>query len=160
MHARPTFHDDVEQVARPARYDELVAAGAGTATWLGILVRGGPRFALETVFILAISLPLATWTVFIRLRFSRSQLRLTIGPWSRAANLNELESIRWKMAGGWRSEGTILVRDRSGHRVPIYVGRFKRRDEWGSLLLEAAAASGATVDATAREILEHRGSPS
>ena len=66
-------------------------------------------------------------------------------------DLNELESIRWKYTGGWRSQGTIFVRDQSGHRVPIYVGRFKRGDEWGPLLIGPAAASGATVDATARK---------
>lgn len=37
------------------------------------------------------------------------------------------------------------------------MGRFKRGDEWAPLLLEAAAACGATVDRSAREILE-RGS--
>jgi hypothetical protein len=152
----PTLNDAVERVATPAQYDELVAAGAGTATWLGILVHYGPRFALETVFILAICLPLAAWTILLRLRYGRSQLRMTIGPWSRAVDLRELESIRWKMTGGWRSEGTIFVRDRSGRQVPIYVGRFKRREEWGPLLLQAAAASGARVDGRSREILERQ----
>jgi hypothetical protein len=152
-----TLQDDVERVAMPARYDELVAAGAGIATWLIILVHYGTRLALETVLILAISLPLAVWTISIRLRYKRSQLRVTIGPWSRAVNLNELQSVRWKLTGGWRSEGSIIVRDRSGHQVPIYVGRFKRREEWGPLLLKAAAASGATVDARSRQLLEYRG---
>jgi len=150
------MHDATERVAMPAEYGELVAAGAGTASWLIILVHYGPRLALQTVFILAIALPLAAWTILIRLRFSRSRLRLTVGPWSRAVDLNQLESIRWKMTGGGRSQGTIFVRDRSGHQVPIYVGRFKRGEEWASLLLQAAATSGAMVDAETREILEHQ----
>jgi hypothetical protein len=140
----------------PAEYGELVAAGAGTATWLIILVHYGPRLALQTVFILAFALPLAAWTILIRLRFSRSRLRLTLGPWSRVVDLDQLESIRWKMTGGWRSQGTIFVRDRSGHQVPIYVGRFKRGEEWASLLLRAAAASGAMVNAETHEILENQ----
>ncbi len=151
------LHDDVERVAMPSEYGELVAAGAAAASWLVILVVYGPRLALQTVWILLIALPLGAWTILIRVRFSPSRLRVTIGPWSRGVDLNELESIRWKYTGGGRSQGTIFVRDRSGHRVPIYVGRFKRGEEWGPLLLHAAAASGATVDAIAREILEHRG---
>jgi hypothetical protein len=149
--------DNVELVATPARYDELVAAGAGVASWLAILLFAGPRLALETVWILVIALPLGAWTILIRLRFSPSRLRVALGPWSRAVNLSELESIHWRYTGGWRSQGTISVRDRSGHKVRIYVGRFKRGEEWGPLLLQAAAASGAKVDKRAREILEHRG---
>jgi len=151
-----TSHDDVERVARPARYDELVAAGAAAASWFAILALYGPRLAFQTVWILLlIALPLGAWTILIRLRYSPSRVRLTVGPWSRAVNLNELKSIHWRYTGGWRSRGTVFVRDRSGHHVPIYVGRFKGGEEWGPLLLHAAAASGATVDTRSREILEH-----
>ncbi len=150
-----TLNDDEERVAMPARYDELVAAGAAAASWLAILGLYGLRLALQTVWILLlIALPLGAWTILIRLRYSRSRLRLTIGSWSRAVNLHELESIRWRYTGGWRSRGTIFVRDRSGHHVPIYVGRFKSGEDWGPLLLHAAATSGATVDTRSREILE------
>jgi hypothetical protein len=91
----------------------------------------------------------------MRLHFSRTRLGLTIGPWRRFVDLGALESVRWKMTGGWRSRGTILVRDRYGHRVPIYVGRFKRGGEWGPLLIEAAAANGVTIDKRVRSFLEH-----
>lgn len=158
MHAQDTSPEDVEQVAKPAYYGELLAAGAGTATWLGLLVQNGPLFGLQTIWLLFIGLGLGAWTLMIRLRFSRYRLRLTLGPWSRAVDLTELESIRWKDTGlADPINGTIHVRDRSGHKVPIYVGRFKRGEEWGPLLLQAAAAYGATVDAKSREILENRG---
>lgn len=153
-----TRHDDVEQVAMPARYGELIAAGAALASWLGILVFNSPRLALQTIWILLIGLGLGAWTISIRLRFSRSRLRLTVGPWSRAVDLNALQSIRWKDTGlADPIHGTIYLRDRSGHKVPIYLCRFKRGEEWGPLLLRAAAASGATVDEPSREILEHAG---
>jgi hypothetical protein len=122
-----------------------------------MLVVYGPRLALQTVWLLVIALGLGTWTTMRRLRFSRTRLRTTFGPWSRDVDLNQLESIRWKdNTIGYGAQGTILVRDRSGHRVPIEIGRFRRGEEWGALLLEAAAACGATVDERSREILEAR----
>jgi hypothetical protein len=150
-------HDDVEQVATPARYNELVAAIAGAACWLALLVTNGPLFGLQTLWLLLIAFGLGAWTLLRRLRFSRSSLRITLGPWSRVVDLTQLEGIRWKdNTVGVGAAGTLYVRDRSGHRVPIEVGRFKRGDEWAPLLLEAAAACGATVDGSAREILERR----
>ncbi len=108
----------------PAQYGELVAAVAGIVSWLYILVTQGTLLAIETLWILAIVLPLGAWALLMRLHFSRTRLGLT----------------------------------RSGHRVPIYVGRFKRGGEWGPLLIEAAAASGATIDERARSLLERAAS--
>lgn len=151
-------HDDVERVATPARYNELVAAFAGAACWLVLLVTNGPLFGLQTLWLLLIALGLGAWSLLRRLRYSRSSLRITLGPWSRVVDMTQLESIRWKdNTVGVAAAGTLYVRDRSGHRVPIEVGRFKRGDEWAPLLLEAAAACDATVDRSARKILE-RGS--
>jgi hypothetical protein len=151
-------HNEAEQVATPARYNELVAAFAGAACWLVLLVTTGPLFALQTLWVLLIALGIGAWTLLRRLRFSRSSLRITLGPWSRAVDLTQLASIRWKDNNvGVGAAGTLYLRDRSGHRVPIEVGRFKRGTEWAPLLLEAAAACGATVDGSARKILE-RGS--
>jgi hypothetical protein len=151
------LHDDVEQVATPARYGELLAAGAGGATWLAILVVNGPRLALQTVWLLVIALGLGAWITMRRLRFSRARLRSTLGPWSRDVDLNQLESIRWKdNTIGYGARGTVFVRDRAGHRVPVEIGRFKRGEEWGPLLLQAAAACGATVDEASSEILGAR----
>jgi hypothetical protein len=147
-----------DQFARPAQYGELVAAVAGTLSWLYILATQGTLLAIETLWILAIVLPLGAWSLLMRLHFSDTRLGLTIGPWRRYVDLGALESVRWKMTGGWRSRGTILVLDRYGHRVPIYVGRFKRGGEWGPLLIEAAAASGATIDERARSFLRNAGS--
>jgi len=144
-----------DQVAMPAQYGELVAATAGVLSWLYILLTQGTSLAIETLWILAIVVPLGAWSLSMRLHFSRTRLGLTIGPWRRYVDLRTLESVHWKMTGGWRSRGTILVRDRYGHHVPIYVGRFKRGGEWGPLLIEAAAASGATIDKRAHSFLEH-----
>jgi hypothetical protein len=149
--------EDLEQVARPARYSELIAAGAGAAAWIGVLTSSGPHVALPSIWLLLIALALCAWTLMRRLRFSRVLLRVTLGPWSREVDLNQLDTIRWKdNTYGIGAHGTIYVRDRSGRRVPIEVGRFKREDEWGPLLLQAASACGAAVDAHSRKILEAR----
>jgi len=150
-------HDDVERVAAPARYNELIAAAAAAATWIGVLILSGPQVAVPSTWLLVVAAGLGAWTLMRRLRFSRSLLRVTLGPRSRAVDLRQLESIRWKdnTYGLW-AQGTIYVRDRSGHRVPIEIGRFKRAEEWGPLLLQAAAACGAEVDGPSREILEVR----
>jgi hypothetical protein len=91
--------DDVEQVATPARYSELIAAGAGVVLWIVLLITKGPVFGLETIWLLLVALGIGAWTIMRRLRFSHSQLRITLGPWSRGVNLNQLESIAWKPAG-------------------------------------------------------------
>jgi hypothetical protein len=149
--------DDVEQVATPGRYNELIAAGACVATWIAVLILSGPQVAVPSTWLLLGAAGLGAWTLMRRLRFSRSRLRVTLGPWSREVDLRQLESIHWKEGSGPLSQGTIYVRDRSGHRVPIELARFKRGKEWAPLLLMAAAASGATVDERARKILEHGG---
>ncbi len=150
--------DGEERVAMPARYNNLVASGAAAVVWVALLFMNGPIFALQVSWILLLGLIVAAWTVLPRLRFSRSRLRVTIGPWSRAVNLDQLDSIRWKdNTYGYGAQGTIYVRDRLGHRVPIAVGSFKRGEEWAPLLLEAAAASGAKVDSDSREILRRLG---
>lgn len=64
-----------------------------------------------------------------------------------------LESVHWRMTGGWRSQGTIFVSDKHGSRVPIYVGRFTKSEEWGPLLLGAASRCDAEVDSHARRVL-------
>lgn len=84
-------HDNLEQAATPARYNELVAAFAGAATWLALLVTNGPLFGLQTLWLLLIAVGLGAWTLFRRLRFSRSSLRITLGPWSRVVDLTQLE---------------------------------------------------------------------
>ena len=157
MGTRNAKDDDLEQVARPARYNELIAAGVGAAAWIGVLISSGPQVALPSIWLLLIALGLGAWTLMRQLRFSRVRLRVTLGPWSREVDLNQLDSIHWKdNTYGIGAQGTVYVRDRSGRRVPIEVGRFKRGEEWGPLLLQAAAASGAKVDAHSRKILEAR----
>lgn len=156
LEARP-LRDGEERVAMPARYNNLVAAGAAGVTWIALLVMNGPIFALQVSWILLLGLFVLAWTVLPRLRFSRSRLRVTIGPWSREVNLHELDSIRWKNnTYGYGAQGTLNIRDRSGHRVPIAVGSFKRTEEWAPLLLEAATTSGAKLDRDSREILERQ----
>jgi hypothetical protein len=144
-------------VATPGRYPELIAAGGGVALWIALLVTNGPLFALEATWLLLLASVVGAWATMRRLRFSRSRLRVTLGPWSREVDLRQLESIHWKEGNAPLSQGTLYVRDRSGRRVPIEVARFKRGQEWGPLLLEAAAAIGAVVDEHARKILEHGG---
>jgi len=49
MQPRSTLQDDVEQVAMPSEYGELVAACVGVASWLAILILSGPGLAFQTV---------------------------------------------------------------------------------------------------------------
>jgi hypothetical protein len=125
--------DGVEHVATPGRYPELIATGGGVATWIGLLILNGPLFGLETIWLLVVALGVGAWATMRRLRFSRSRLRVTLGPWSREVDLRQLESIRWKEGSAPLDQGTIHVRDRSGRRVPIEVARFQARAGVGSL---------------------------
>lgn len=156
LEARP-LGDGEERVAKPARYNNLIASGAAVVMWVALLLTNGPLFALQVSWILLLGLIVAAWTVLPRLRFSRSRLRVTFGPWSRDVDLERLDSIRWKdNAYGNGAQGNLYIRDRSGHRVRIAVGSFKRTEEWAPLLLEAATASGAKVDRDSRDLLERQ----
>ncbi len=145
-----------EQVAGPTQFGEMVPVAVGLLCWILILAKEGWNVGLHTAWILLIVLPLASWTLLMRLRYSPARLRRTIGPWRNDVDLTALRSIKWKMTGGWRSQGMIFVRDRHGGRVGIYVGRFTKVDEWGPLLLEAAERSGAEVDGHSRGILRQQ----
>ena len=81
-------------MATPGRYPELIAAGGGVALWIVLLITNGPLFALEAIWLLLIALGVGAWATLRRLRFSRSLIRVTLGPWSREADLRRLESIR------------------------------------------------------------------
>jgi hypothetical protein len=142
-----------ERMAGPTRFDELIPAAVVLVFWGVILGKEGRTAWLDTSWVLLIALPLAGWTLLMRLRYSPSRLRRTIGPWRNEVDLTALESVKWKMTGGWRSQGMIFVRDRHGGQVGIYVGRFKKVDEWGPLLLDAAERSGAEVDRHSRALL-------
>ncbi len=142
-----------ERVAGPTQFGELIPAAVGMAMWITTAAKEGWSVGLHTSWILLIALPLAGWTLLMRLRYSPARLERTIGPWRNKVDLTALQSIKWKMTGGWRSQGMIFVRDRHGGRVGIYVGRFTKADEWGPLLLDAAERSGADVDRHSRGIL-------
>ena len=145
--------DSRERVARPTQFGEMLAVTAGVAIWAGIVAQQGWEFGLKYSILLLIAVPLGAWTLLMRLRYRPGSLRMTIGPWRRAVDLNALESINWRMTGAWRSQGTIFVTDHHGKRVPIYVGRFNRIEEWGPLLLDAAERCNATVDRYSRTVL-------
>jgi hypothetical protein len=140
-------------VAKPTKFGELVPATAVVIFWVWIALGQGWLVGLEYSFVLLLALPLAGWTLSMRLRYDANGLSRTVGPWRKRVDLSSLESITWKMTGGGRSRGTVFVRDRHGGCVPIYVGRFTNLDEWGPLLLESAARCSATVDGSSREIL-------
>jgi hypothetical protein len=142
-----------ERVAGPSQFDELIPAAVVLLGWIAIFAKEGWSVGLHTSWCLLIALPLAGWTLLMRLRYSPKRLRRTIGPWRNEVDLTALQSVTWKMTGGWRSQGMIFVRDQHGGRVGIYVGRFKKADEWGPLLLDAADRSGADVDRHSRGIL-------
>lgn len=140
-------------VAKPTRFGEMPAAISGCVIWLVVLFGEGPMAGLETAWLLLVAIPLGAWTLLMRLRVERGRLWMTVGPWRRSVDLHRLESIRWKMTGGGRSRGTIFVTDATGARVPIYVGRYTRPEDWGPLLLAAAASCSALVDEPSRHVL-------
>lgn len=142
-----------EATAGPTRAPEAIPAAAAVLLWIVLLI-GAPHTALLSVWLLLLGLSLGAWALLMRLRYTSRSLALTIGPWRRQVDLGQLESVSWKRTGGGRSRGTILVRDRAGHTVPVYVGRFKARESWGPLLIRATTASGATIDRHSRAYLE------
>jgi len=142
------------RIARQTEFGELVPAICGLGAWLYFLVAQGWIAAAETSELLILAIGLGGWTLCTRLKFSESSIERDIGPWRRHADLNELRSITFKQTGSWRSKGTLFVSDTSGRTVPIYVGRFSHASEWSAILLKAASATGAHVDAHARSILQ------
>jgi hypothetical protein len=146
---------DRDETARPALYNELVPAVLAIALAIIALIHDGPKALPAALCFLVLGIPMGVWALLIRLRFSSTRFGFTIGPWRRYADLGSLESIRWKMTGAWRSRGTIFVKDKQGHTVPIYVGRFAKGDVWGPLLLDAANKCGAHVDKHSEKILKH-----
>jgi len=138
---------------------EVIAAVAGIACWLALLIGNGWVAGLQMIWLLLIAISLGAWALLMRVRLGPDRFSRTVGPWRHSVALEALDSITWKMTGGWRSRGTVFVRDRRGGRVPVYVGRFTRIEEWGPRLLDAAARSGATVDDTSRRLLEGAGAP-
>jgi len=143
-----------ELVATPTQFGELVPAGAGVLGWLYVLIAHGTVAALETVWILPIVLPMAVWTLGMRLRYGPDRVSMSVGPWMRFVDLKALDRVSWTMTGGWRSQGTVFLSDKAGHKVPIYVGRFNHSEEWAPLILDAAANCNASVEKRAGSILE------
>jgi hypothetical protein len=144
-------------VAKPTKFGETPAAVSCCVIWLVCLFGEGPMAGLETAWLLLIAVPLGAWTLLMRLRLDTGRLWMTVGPWRRSVDLHRLTSVRWKMTGGGRSRGTIFVTDATRARVPIYVGRYTRLEEWGPLLLTAAASCGALVDEHSRHVLDGSG---
>jgi hypothetical protein len=142
-----------ERVATPTKFGEVFTATVGVAIWAAIAIQQGLDVGLKYSWLLLTALALGAWALLMRLRYTSDRLAMTIGPWRRRVDLNSLDSISWKMTGAWRSQGTILVRDRNGGEVPIYVGRFNRENEWGPLLLDAANRCEAQVDHRSRQLL-------
>ena len=139
-------------IAKPTEVGEMLPAMAGVAIWLYFLIGQGMTAGLETIWLLLIAVPLGAWALLMRLRFGDGRLVVTVGPWRRGVDLATVDSISWTMTGGGLSRGTILVRDRHGGRVPIYVGRYTDIEDWGPRLLDAARRSGAIVDPQARHL--------
>jgi hypothetical protein len=143
-----------EGTAKPTSYAELPAAFCGVIVWLYLTLAQGLRQGLYGLPFLLLGVLLGGWTLFMRLHFSPSRVGLTIGPWRRYVELSSLRAVYYKRTGGWRTRGTLFLRDSAGHTVPIYWGRFDRGKEWGPLILSAARGSGAAIDSNARRRLE------
>ena len=135
------------QIAPPRHAGELPAVVAGMV----LCALLGNRLGLpEGLTLLAPGLALlavGVRAVTQRLAFSPDEIALVIGPWRRAVRLDHLASIDYRRTG--RTAVLRLV-DRDGGRLRLDIGRFRRDDEWGALLLAAADHSAADVDPRAR----------
>jgi hypothetical protein len=141
-------------LGRQQRFFEIPADAALVVVWVAIAFSEGLSVGLRYGWVLAIGLVHGTWVLRMRLQLRGRRLELPlVGPWRRAVDLDSLESIRWRHTGGPASKGTMLVRDRTGRRVPIYVGRFTGSEVWSKILLEAAERSGAMIDDHSRHLL-------
>ena len=143
-------------IAKPIRFGELFAVGAGLILWTIMLVGGGSSIGLETAWLPALVLPLGIWTLGMRLRLTPDTVSrdFSVGRIGRrTASLPRLESIEWRHTGRGASRGTMMVKDADGHCVPVYVGRFSEGSVWGPRLLAAADRAGARVDGESRHIL-------
>lgn len=145
--------------AKSTEVGEMLPAMAGVAIWSYFLIGHGLTAGVEMIWLLLVAVSLGAWALLMRLRFGAGKLVYTVGPWRRRVDLDCLATISWRTTGGGLSRGTILVQDRRGGRVPIYVGRYARIEEWGPLLLDAAERSGAIVDKQSRRLLEGAGAP-
>ena len=157
-HIQTRFELGRELVAKQTEFGEMLPAALGGAIWLYFLLFQGVWAAFETIYLLLIAVPLASWTLSMRLWMGSGALVYSTWPWRRTVDLTAIESVTWKRTGGGLSRGAIYVRDRNGGRVPIYVGRLSHWCEWAPRLLEAAARSHAQVDETSRRLLEGDGS--
>jgi hypothetical protein len=83
-----------ERVAGPTQFGELVPAVVGFVLWVAILVGGGWSAGFHTAWLLLIALPLGGWALLMRLRYSPSRFRRTIGPWRSEVDLDALLSIK------------------------------------------------------------------
>jgi hypothetical protein len=151
------FNSSLELVAKPTQFREMVAATVFVGLWLAYLIVQGPVTALEGIWLLLLGVLVGAWCLLMRLRFGHGTLLFTVGLWHREVDLDALESIRRKSA--LVGVDKMLVKDRHGGRVPIYVGRFTGIEEWGPLLLDAAGRSNAQVDPQSRHLLEGAGAP-
>jgi hypothetical protein len=138
------------QTARTVALAELGIAVMLAAAWIYLLVSRGVVLGVESVWALAISGYLGTFALLTRLRFDESWMAFEIGPWRREVDLTDLESVTWRRSGTY---GLLWLRDRRGRRVPIYVGKLRKPDQWSKVILEAAARTGAHVDERSRDIL-------
>jgi hypothetical protein len=130
-------------LGRQQRFFEIPADAALVVVWVAIAFSEGLSVGLRYGWVLAIGLVHGTWVLRMRLQLRGRRLELPlVGPWRRAVDLDSLES-----------KGTMLVRDRTGRRVPIYVGRFTGSEVWSKILLEAAERSGAMIDDHSRHLL-------
>jgi hypothetical protein len=167
--SRASLDDSVEIVAKWRKRGQLFPATVLVGLWLWCLIEWGMAKALELSFLLLLGVIWGAWVLLRRLRFGGGRLAYTVGLWRRSVDLGALASISWKWTRGGPPLGSIFVRDRHGRCVRIYVSQrvtpsgpvavpaFSRSDEWGPLLLDTAARSGATVDAHSRHLLEGRG---
>jgi hypothetical protein len=156
MERSPGISDEpVVGVAKPTFLGPLVPASVGVVCWFLILGTEGWVAGMKYSWLLLLAVSLGCWIGLPRLHYWPTRLELTVGPWRRAVDLTDLKGIRWKSVRGAGNQGKLLITDRHGGLIPIYVGRFSKTQEWCPLLLGAAEHSDAYVESRARSILAH-----
>ena len=143
-----------ERTAGPTKFGEMLPATAGVVAWLAIVFQEGWTVGFKYSWLLLIALPLAAWTLLMRLRYGPERLSMTIGPWRRGVEPGALRAStgsRPAPGGAWGRSSCATgteVACRSTWTV------HEARGVGDHLLLESAERCGANVDGRSRAILD------
>jgi hypothetical protein len=144
------------EIAKPRAYGEIPAGLAGLFFVIFYVKEtfSSPLLAQIVLLPLGIlgtaALLLGIRSIIIRLYFNDTMLGISTGPFRRSIDLTRLAEVGYR-----RSHYTnfYLLRCSDGSHLSVQGTRFLRDDEWKSLILRSAHASGAKIDSKAEKSL-------